>query len=85
MASSLSLRGILDANKLIRLIYMDWLRNLRIILTQKKISYILDILAPDSLGEDASEEERATYKMWRDDSVTVKCIVLASISNELQR
>ena len=61
MASLLSLRGTLDANKLIGYYYVDWLRNLRIILTQEKIFYILDTLAPDSL--DAFEEERATYKM----------------------
>ena len=83
MASSLSLRGILDANKLSGPNYVDWLRNLRIVLTQEKVSYILDILAPDSLGEDAFEEDRAAYKMWKDDSVTVKCIMLASMSNEL--
>ena len=63
MASSLSLRGILDANKLTGPNYIDWLKNLRIILTQKKISYILDTPAPDSLKEDASEEDRAVYKM----------------------
>ena len=63
MASSLSLRGILDANKLTGPNYIDLLRNLRIILTQEKVSYILDTLAPVSLGEDAFEEERATYKI----------------------
>ena len=83
MASSLSLRGILDANKLIGSNYVDWLKNLRIILTQEKISYILDTPAPDSLGEDTFEEKRATYKMWKDNNVTVKCIMLASMSNKL--
>ena len=63
MASTLSLRGILNINKLIGPNYVDWLRNLRIIFTQKKVSYILDTLALDSLGEDAFEEERATYKV----------------------
>ena len=85
MASSLSLRSILDANKLTGPNYIDWLRNLRIILTQEKVSYILDIPALDSLREDASEKDRTAYKMWKDDSVTVKCIMLALMSNELQR
>ena len=58
---------------------------MRIVLTQEKVSYILDTPAPDSLGEDAFEEERATYKMLKDDSVTIKCIMLASMSYELQR
>ena len=83
MTSSLSLRDILDANKLIEPNYVVRLRNLRIILTQEKVSYILDTLAPNSLGEDASEENRAIYKMWKDDSMTVKCIMLASMSNKL--
>ena len=85
MTSSLSLHGILDANKLIGSNYVNWMRNLRIILIQEKVSYILDISAPDSINEGATEEEKATYKMWQDDSVTVKCIMLASMSNELQR
>ena len=63
MVSSLSLRGILDANKLNGSNYVDWLRNLKIIFTQKKVSYILDTPALDFLEEDASEEDRATYKM----------------------
>ena len=85
MASSLSLRGILDANKLTEPNYVNWLRNLRIVLTQKKVSYILDTPALDSLEEDASEEDRTAYKIWKDDSVTIKCIMLVSMSNELQR
>ena len=63
MASSLSLKGILDANKLTRPNYVDWLKNLRIVLTQEKISYILDTPAPNTIEEDASEEEKAIYKM----------------------
>ena len=63
MAFSFLLCGILDANKLIESNYMDWLRNLRIILTQKKIFYILDTPTLDMIGEDATEEEKTTYKM----------------------
>ena len=85
MASSLSLRGILDVNKLTKLNYMDWLKNLRIILIQEKVSYILDSPTPDTTEKDASKEERATYKIWKDDSMTVKYIIRSSMNNELQR
>ena len=61
------------------------MRNFRIILTQKKVSYILDTPASDLISEDATEEDRATYKMWQDDSMTVKCIMLVSMSNELPK
>ena len=37
------------------------------------------------IGEDAIEEERTTYKMSQDDNVTIKCVMLASMSNKLQR
>ena len=85
MASNLSLRGILDANKLTGPNYVDWLRNLRIVLTQEKLSYILDSPDPEVIGEDTSEEKRVAHKMWLNDSITVRCIMLASMSNELQR
>ncbi|MCR4790616.1 MAG: DDE-type integrase/transposase/recombinase, partial [Treponemataceae bacterium] len=85
MASSLSLRGILDTNKLTGPNYVDWLRNLKIVLTQEKLSYILETPDLGSAGEDATEEELATYRMWKNDSLTVKCIMLASMNNELQR
>ena len=85
MAYSLSLREILDSNKLTGPNYVDWLRNLKIILTQEKLSYILDIPAPQEVGDDTTEEEVSTYRIWKNDSLTVKCIILASMSNELQR
>ena len=52
---------------------------------QEKIFYILDSPAPDTIREDASEEEKTIYEIWKDDSVTVKCIMLASMNNKLQR
>ena len=61
------------------------MRNLRIVLTQEKVSYILDTPKPGPIGEDALEEEKATYKMWQIDGTAIKIFMLASISNELQR
>ena len=63
MASSLSLRSILDSNKLTGPNYVDWLRNLKIVLSQEKLFYILDTPPLEPLGEDASQEEKTTYKM----------------------
>ena len=83
MASSLSLWEILDSNKFIDPNYVDWLRNLKIVLTQEKLFYILDISEPQEVGDDVIEEEVSTYRMWKNDSLIVKCIILASMSNEL--
>ena len=54
-------------------------------MTQEKLFYILDSLDPEVIEEDAFEEENATHNMWLNDSMTVRCIMLASMSNELQR
>ena len=83
MASSLSLREILDSNKLTDLNYMNWLRNLKIVLTQEKLFYILDVSEPQEIGNDVTEEEISTYRIWKNDSLTIKCIILASMSNKL--
>ena len=85
MASSLSLRGILDFNKLTDPNYVDWLRNLKIVLTQEKLSCILDVSKLQEIGDYATEEEVSIYRMCKNDSLTIKYIILASMSNELQR
>ena len=48
--------GIVDANKLTGPNFMDWLRNLRIVLTYERITYVLDeiMLEPP---EGATEED----------------------------
>ena len=58
--SLISLRSILDANKLTGPNYTDWLRNLRIVLTAEKIFYVLNSPVPETVPETASEEEIAT-------------------------
>ena len=63
MASLLSLHRILDINKLMGSNFVDYLKNLKIVLTQEKVSYILDTPDPGMIGEDAIEKERAIYKI----------------------
>ena len=61
------LRGILDVNRLTSPNYTDWLRNLRIILTVEKITYVLDTVMPMP-EEGASEDEIARYMKYIDNS-----------------
>ncbi|RRT35584.1 hypothetical protein B296_00048541 [Ensete ventricosum] len=56
------LHCILDANRLTGLNYTDWLRNLRIVLTTEKITYVLDTIVPTP-EEGASEDEIARYSI----------------------
>ena len=55
MSSNVNLRSILDTNKLTKPNFLEWLRNLRIVLKVEKIAYVLDEPLPKSLAIDASE------------------------------
>ena len=67
MSLSNPLRGILDVNRLTGPNYTYWLRNLRIVLTAKKIVYVLDAVMPTP-EEGANEDEIARYVKYIDDS-----------------
>lgn len=50
---------------------------------KENISYILDILDSNPVKKASIEDKRTTYKKWHDDSMTIKYIMLVSMSNEL--
>ena len=58
MATSLSLRGIFDANKLIDPNYIDRLKNLWIVFAPKKVSYFLNNSDPGSISIDAFKKKK---------------------------
>ena len=80
MSTIVNLRSILDANKLTGTNFMDWLRNLRIVLRVEKITYVLDAPLLVSPSVDASVEDQIAYQKHPDDSIIVACIILASMS-----
>lgn len=85
MSSALSLRSILDANKLTGPNYADWLRNLRIVLKSEKLDYVLDSPLPKTPVDDAPYDEHQVYQTWIDDANVAQCVMLASMNPELQR
>jgi len=84
MCSDISLHNILDANKLTRLNFLDWYRNIRIVLKKERRWYILENPIPLDPNEDADEEVRNTYQHYIDDDEHVACVMLASMRLELQ-
>ena len=80
MSSNISLRSILDANKLTGPNFLDWNRNLRIVLKQENRLYILKNLIQNSLAEDAKDKVRNV-----DDDEQAEYLMLAYMSHELQR
>ncbi|KAD4180294.1 hypothetical protein E3N88_28885 [Mikania micrantha] len=81
---NLSLRTILEKERLNRGNFMDWYRNLRIVLKQEKKSYVLDDPIPDQPDENDVEAFNDWVK-YVEDSVQVSCLMLASMTSDLQK
>ena len=80
-----TLRLILERDKLNGSNYLDWSRNLRIVLKQEKRLYVLDSALPSEPARDATEVQRETYESKRSDSNDVTCLMLATMVPDLQK
>ncbi|KAL0329140.1 UNVERIFIED_CONTAM: hypothetical protein Sradi_4900700 [Sesamum radiatum] len=80
-----TLTVILDNNKFNGTNYTDWLRNLRIVLDYENQGYIMDKPLPQTLLDGSSSEERETFERWHADHRKVRSIILASMSNDVQK
>ncbi|KAK9098293.1 hypothetical protein Syun_025338 [Stephania yunnanensis] len=90
MASSsnnnpLSLRSILDKDKLSRTNFLDWFRNLRIVFKHECKLYVLDALIPDDPPANATKAVKDVHNKHVNDSTDVACIMLATKVPELQK
>ncbi|XP_061355032.1 uncharacterized protein LOC133299582 [Gastrolobium bilobum] len=88
MAENLNLRSILDNNKLTGPNFTDWYRNVKIVLRYEKISYVLDSSIPVAPAEGQDGYDQYNWEAHRQhlaDNEQAVCIVLASMSAELQR
>ncbi|KAL0284349.1 UNVERIFIED_CONTAM: hypothetical protein Sangu_2831200, partial [Sesamum angustifolium] len=76
---------ILDNNKFNETNYIDWLRNLRIVLDYENQGYIMDKPLPQTLPDGFSSEERETFERWHANHRKARSIILASMSNDVQK
>lgn len=83
--SSFNLRSILEKEKLSGTNFIDWYRNLRIVLKQEKKEYVLELPYPDELPEGATAAQKRDYEKHTNDSLDVSCLMLATMSSELQK
>jgi|UniRef100_A0A2N9H2W8 hypothetical protein len=79
------LAKILDDNQLTGPNYVDWKRNLIIVLTADKIVYVLNAEPPELALTDATEEQRNAFDEWQEADEMAKCYILASMTNVLQK
>ena len=75
---------ILKGNKLIGPNYVDWKRNLNLVLTAEEYKFVLTNVCPPPLDSDYSKEEVEAYQPWRKADEMARCYILASMSNILQ-
>ena len=80
MRQSNPLTIILEYHRLTGPNFVDWLRNLKV-----EILYVLTQSPPEPLPADVSQEERDMSEKWKDDDLQARCIMWASMSNELYK
>ena len=83
--ASFNLRSVLEKDKLTGTNFIDWYRTLRIVLKQEKKEYVLDAPIPEQPADGASRASRDKYDKHLDDTLNVSCLMLLSMSPELQK
>ena len=82
--NTMSIRSTLEKNKLVGRNYLDWHRNLRIVLRQEGKSHVLDTELVEP-GPDATADEKAAFEKLKKDSNDVTCLMLACMDASLQK
>ncbi|KAK8669729.1 hypothetical protein V6N13_107153 [Hibiscus sabdariffa] len=83
--NTISLRSLLEMEKLNGINFLDWFRNLRIVLKQERKEYVIEEAVPNDPGPNASRADKDKFKKHMDDMVDVGCLMLATMTPELQK
>jgi hypothetical protein len=65
--------------------FIDWHRNLRIILRYEKKEYILTEVLPNKPSNKAEKSVREKYNKFIDDELVVSYLMVTTMSSELQK
>ncbi|XP_028113002.1 uncharacterized protein LOC114311139 [Camellia sinensis] len=79
------LSKILDDNRLTGSNYVNWKRNLTIVLTAEKLNHVLTTDPPALPEADATDEQHEVVRKWHEADDVAKCYILASMTNVLQK
>jgi hypothetical protein len=85
MNSNITLRIVLDANKLTGSNFLNWYLNIRIVLKQERELYILENPILFALHKDVDEEVMNVYQRHIDDNEQAAYVMLASMTPELRK
>ena len=82
MSSPLAM--ILTQNKLTGENYVDWKRNLDIVLTAENHKMALTTPCPMDPIEESDPKDKEAYASWKRSDEVARCYILASMTNVLQ-
>ena len=80
---TMSLRSILEKDKLNGTNFLDWYKNLRIVLRQERKEYILEQPILEDPAANAPRAQKDAYTKHANDSVDVTCLMLGCMESEL--
>ncbi|KAL4361036.1 hypothetical protein GQ457_04G021110 [Hibiscus cannabinus] len=83
--NNLSLRSLLQKEKLNGIHFLDWFRNVRIVLKQERKEYVIEEPIPDEPEANAPRANDDKFKKHTDDMLDVNCLMLATMVPELQK
>ena len=66
---------ILKENKLTGPNYIDWKRNLNLVLTAQEYKYVLVEVCPPTPGSDSSKEDVEAFQLWRKADEMARCYI----------
>ena len=85
MSMNVNSQSIINVNILIRPNFLDWLKNLRIVLKRERLAYVLVEPLPQSPTVDAPESVQRAYRNCLVDSARAGLIIYTSMSPEFQK
>ncbi|KAK8600620.1 hypothetical protein V6N12_050473 [Hibiscus sabdariffa] len=83
--NSISLRSLLEKEKLNGINFLNWFCNLRLVLKQERKEYVIEEPVPDEPAANAPRADKDKFKKHMDDMVDVGCLMLATMNLELQK
>ena len=81
--SNLSLQSILEKDKLNGTNFLDWYKNLRIVLKEERKEYILDQPVPYEPAANAPKAQKDAHSKHLNDSIIVTCLMLRCVDSNL--
>ncbi|KAK9034939.1 hypothetical protein V6N11_076991 [Hibiscus sabdariffa] len=83
--NTISLRSLLEKEKLNGINFLDWFCNLRIVLKQERKEYVIEEAVPNYPGANVPRADKDKFKKHMDDMLDVGCLMLATMTPELQK